>query len=64
MPLLLRGVKRSKLKNKVRNENKKILLVPIKERNIENINEILTKYVQKGTTIYIDRWKWFTAVFK
>ena len=45
-------MQRSRLKNKVRNENKEIFLVPIKERNIKNINKIITKYVKKGTTIY------------
>ncbi|KAI8063946.1 hypothetical protein BDF21DRAFT_427850 [Thamnidium elegans] len=42
------GIQRSRLKNKVKNENKKIFLEPIEERNIENINEIIEKYIKKG----------------
>jgi transposase-like protein len=51
------GIERSILKNKMKNENKKIFLLPIKERNINNIDLIIKKYVKKGTTIYTDCWK-------
>ena len=51
------GIQRSRLKNKIKNENKKMFLLPIEERNIENINEIVKKYDKKGTTIYTDCWK-------
>ena len=30
------GIQRSRLKNKIKNENKKLFLLPIEERNIEN----------------------------
>src|SRR6478735_2023591 len=51
------GIQKSRLKNKIKNENKKLFLLPVEERNIENINEIIKKYVKKGTTIYADCWK-------
>lgn len=51
------GIERSILKNKIKNENKKLFLYPIEERNISNIDEIIKKYVKKGTTIYTDSWK-------
>jgi transposase-like protein len=51
------GIERSKLKNKIKNENKKLFLIPIKERNADNIDLIVKKYVKKGTTIYTDCWK-------
>lgn len=58
------GIQRSRLKNKVKNENKKIFLEPIEERNIENINEIIEKYIKKGTTIYTDCWKGYNNLSK
>ena len=58
------GIQRSRLKNKVKNENKKIFLEPIEERNIENINEIINKYIKKGTTIYTDCWKGYNDLNK
>lgn len=54
---IIGGVERSMLKNKIKNENKKTFFVPIKERNIDNIDLIIKKYVKKGTTIYTDLWK-------
>lgn len=51
------GIERSKLKTKIKNENKKLFLIPIEERNIDNIDLIVKKYVKKGTTIYTDCWK-------
>lgn len=47
------GIQRSRLKNKITNENKKIFLESIEERNIENINEIIKKYIKKGTFKHI-----------
>jgi transposase-like protein len=61
---IIGGIQRSRLKNKVENENKNIFLVPIEERNIENINEIIKKYVKKGTTIYTDCWKGYNHLNK
>lgn len=61
---IIGGIQRSRLKNKVRNENKKMFLLPIKERNMENINEVITKYVKKGTTIYTDCWKGYNNLDK
>jgi len=58
------GIQRSRLKNKIENENKKMFLVPIEERNIENINDIIIKYVKKGTTIYTDCWKGYNELNK
>ena len=57
-------MQRSRLKNKVRNENKKMFLVPIKGRNIENINEVITKYVKKGTMIHTECWKGYNNLNK
>jgi transposase-like protein len=54
---IIGGIQRSRLKTKIQNENKKMFLLPIKERNIENIDKIIEKYVKKGTTIYTDCWK-------
>jgi hypothetical protein len=51
------GIERSMLKNKIRNENKKLFLCPIEERNSINIDNIVKKYVKKGTMIYTDLWK-------
>jgi hypothetical protein len=51
------GIERSSLKNKIKNENKKMFLLPIKTRDIDNIDKIIKKYVKKGTTIYTDCWK-------
>jgi transposase-like protein len=51
------GIERSILKNKVKNENKKLFLVPIEERNIDSIDLIIKRYVKKGTTVYTDCWK-------
>jgi transposase-like protein len=45
------------LKNKIQNENKKLFLCPINERNTAYIDNIIKKYVKKGTTIYTDCWK-------
>jgi transposase-like protein len=58
------GIQRSRLKNKVTNENKKVFLEPIEERNIENINQIISKYIKKGTTIYTDCWKGYNDLNK
>jgi transposase-like protein len=52
------------LKNNVKNENKKVFLEPIEERNIENINEIIKRYIKKGTTIYTDCWKGYNELNK
>jgi len=54
---IIGGIERSLIKNKSRNENKKTFLVPIKERNVNNIDLIIKRYVKKGTTIYTDLWK-------
>ena len=54
---IIGGIERSILKNKIKNENKKLFLVPIKKRNIDGIDKIIEKYVKKGTTIYTDSWK-------
>ncbi len=51
------GIERSMLKNRIKNENKKMFLLPIEERNIDNIDLIIKRYVKKGTTIYTDLWK-------
>jgi 16S rRNA G966 N2-methylase RsmD len=51
------GIERSTLKNKIKNENKKMFLLPIEERNVDNIDLIIKRYVKKGTTIYTDLWK-------
>jgi transposase-like protein len=51
------GIQRSRLKTKIRNENKKIFLCPIETRDTDNIDMIIEKYVKKGTTIYTDLWK-------
>ena len=51
------GIERSQLKNKVKNENRKSFFIPIEKRNISNIDEIIKKYVKKGTTINTDCWK-------
>lgn len=58
------GIQRSRLKNKITNENKKIFLEPIEERNIENINEIIKKYIKKSTTTYTDCWKGYNDLNK
>ncbi|CAO3648500.1 unnamed protein product [Mucor hiemalis] len=58
------GIQRSRLKNNVKNENKKVFLEPIEERNIGNINEIIKKYIKKGTTIYTDCWKGYNGLNK
>jgi transposase-like protein len=54
---IIGGIQRSRLKNKIKNENKQMFLVPIEERNIENIDEIIKRHIKKGTTIYTDCWK-------
>lgn len=41
-----------------------MFLVPIEERNIENINDIIKKYVKKGTTVYTDCWKGYNNLNK
>lgn len=41
------GIERSILKNNAKNENKKIFLCPIEERNANNIDKIIKKYVKK-----------------
>jgi transposase-like protein len=51
------GIERSMLKNKVKNENKRLFLVPIEKRDINGIDKIIQKYVKKGTTLYTDLWK-------
>jgi transposase-like protein len=58
------GIQRSRLKNNVKNENKKVFLEPIEERNIENINDIIKKYNKKRTTIYTDCWKGYNELNK
>ena len=40
-----------------KNENIKMLLSPTEERNIDNIDLIIKRYVKKGATIYTDLWK-------
>ena len=35
------GIQKSRLKNKIKNENKKLFLLPVEERNIEDINDII-----------------------
>ena len=54
---VISGIQKSRLKNKIKNVNKRLFLLPIEERNIENISEIIKTYVKKGTTIYTDCWK-------
>jgi transposase-like protein len=51
------GIERSKLKNKIKDENKKLFLCPIETRDVHSIDMIIKKYVKKGTTIYTDLWK-------
>jgi hypothetical protein len=58
------GIERSMLKNKIRNENKKLFLCPIEERNSINIDNIVKKYVKKGTMIYTDLWKGYNNLNK
>lgn len=45
------------MKNKTKNEDKIIFLVPIKTRDAINIDKIIEKYVKKGTAIYTDKWR-------
>lgn len=54
---IIGGIQRSKLKTKIKNENKKMFLLPIKTRDVDNIDRIIKQYVKKGTTIYTDCWK-------
>jgi transposase-like protein len=61
---IIGGIERSMLKNKVNNENKKLFLCPIKDRNCTNIDEIVKKYIKKGTTIYTDCWKGYNNLNK
>lgn len=56
------GVERSRLKNKIKNENKKVFFVPIECRNKANIDQIINKYVKKGTMIYTDCWKGYNNI--
>lgn len=51
------GIERSKLKTKIKNENKSLFLLPIEKRNVNDIDVIIKKYVKRGTTIYTDLWK-------
>jgi transposase-like protein len=51
------GIERSILKNKIKDENKKLFILPIETRDSINIDKIVKKYIKKGTTIYTDCWK-------
>lgn len=51
------GIERSQLKNKLKHENRKSFFIPIEKRNATNIDEIIKKYVKKGTTVNTDCWK-------
>ncbi|KAI8882103.1 hypothetical protein K501DRAFT_187542, partial [Backusella circina FSU 941] len=44
------GIERSRLKNKIKNENRKSFFLPIDIRNSENIDKIINENVKKGTT--------------
>ena len=35
-------------------DNRKSFFIPIEKRNIDNIDEIIKRYVKKGTTINTD----------
>jgi transposase-like protein len=39
------------------NKDKKLFMLPIKHRNSINIDYIVNKYINEGTTIYTDCWK-------
>ena len=52
------------LKNKVKNENKRLFLCSIKDRNCTNIDDIVKKYIKKGITIYTDCWKGYNNLNK
>jgi hypothetical protein len=45
--MVIGGIERSILKNKIQNENKKLFLCPIEVRNSVNIDNIIKKYVKK-----------------
>jgi transposase-like protein len=58
------GIERSKLKNKIENENKKLFMLPIEKRDSESIENIVLKHVKKGTTVYTDLWKGYNNLTK
>lgn len=58
------GIERSTLKNKIKNENKRLFMCPIPKRNAENIEKIISKYIKKGTTVYTDLWKGYKNINK
>lgn len=58
------GIERSMMKNKIQNENRKLFLCPIEIRNSINIDNIVKKYVKKGTMIYTDLWKGYNNLKK
>jgi transposase-like protein len=54
---IIGGIQRSRLKNKVKGENKKMFLLPIEKRDVDSIDNIIKKFVKKDTAIYTDCWK-------
>lgn len=58
------GIERSRLKNKLPYENKKLCMCPILKRDSESIEKIISKYVKKGTTVYTDLWKGYKNINK
>lgn len=61
---MIGGIERSKLKNNVKNENKKLFMCSIKTRDSDSIKNIILKHVKKGTTIYTDLWKGYSNLNK
>lgn len=47
------GIERSRLKNKLPYENKKLFMCPIIKRDSESIETVINKYVKKGTNIIL-----------
>jgi transposase-like protein len=57
---IIGGIERNKLKN----GNKKLFMCQIKDRNCINIDQIVNKYIKKGTTIHTDCWKGYNNLNK
>lgn len=41
-----------------------MFLIPIHKRDVNGIDEIITRYVKKGTIIYTDKWKGYNNLNK
>jgi transposase-like protein len=54
---MIGGIERNENKNE-----KKLFMLPITQRNVSNIDQIIKRYVKPGTTIYTDCWKGYNNV--